>query len=266
MLDRFKREIYYLRISVIDRCNLRCTYCMPPEGIKLKEHKDILSFEEIEEVVKSAVKLGFYKFRLTGGEPLIRKGIIDLVKRLAKIDGVKTLSMTTNGTLLSQYAEELKKAGLSRLNISLDSLNEKRYSEITRGGNLLDALSGIKAAKDAGFENTKLNVVLVDGFNVDEKGKIKLFADKNKLKVRFIKKMDLKSGDYYGVEGGEGGNCSICNRLRLTADGKIKSCLFSDLEFDIRKEGIENAIVKAIENKPEKGYKSLKREMIQIGG
>ena len=266
MFDRFNREIYYLRISVTDRCNLRCTYCMPEEGIKLKSHEDILRFEEIEELVKTAVKLGFYKFRLTGGEPLVRRGIVELVKKIAIIDGVKTLAMTTNGLLLTKYAEELKAAGLSRLNISLDSLKPERYQEITRGGNLNQALDGIKAALATGFEKTKLNVVIVDGFNEDEKDNFKKFTAENSLKVRFIRKMDLKSGDYYGVEGGEGGNCSICNRIRVTADGKIRSCLFSDHEIDLRQEGFEAGLKKAIDCKPEKGHKSLKREMVQIGG
>ncbi|MBU0672372.1 MAG: radical SAM protein [Candidatus Margulisbacteria bacterium] len=266
MLDRFNRDIYYLRISVTDRCNLRCTYCMPEKGICLKSHDDILSYEEIEDIVRTAVKLGFSKFRLTGGEPLIRKGIVGLVERLAKIEGVKTLAMTTNGLLLSKYAKELKSAGLSRLNISLDTLQPERYKEITRGGILADALAGIKAAQEAGFTKTKLNAVIVDSFNDDEKDNFKKFAQKNEMKVRFIKKMDLKSGDYYEVEGGEGGNCSICNRLRVTADSKIRSCLFSDNEIDLRKEGIETGLKKAILCKPEKGHKSLKREMIQIGG
>ncbi|OGC04285.1 radical SAM protein [candidate division WOR-1 bacterium RIFOXYA12_FULL_43_27] len=266
MLDQYNRDIYYLRIAVTDLCNLRCTYCMPEEGIKLKKHEEILNFEEIVEIVKVAVSLGFYKFRLTGGEPLVRRGIIDLVKMLAQIDGVKTLAMTTNGLLLPQFAKQLKAAGLSRLNISLDSLNKERYNKITRGGELADALAGIKSAREAGFEKTKLNAVIVDGFNDDEKDNLKKFADENKMKIRFVKKMDLKSGDYYGVEGGEGGNCSICNRVRLTADGKLRSCLFSDYEVDVRTVGIERAFRQVIENKPEKGDKSLKREMIQIGG
>ncbi len=266
MLDRFNRDIYYLRISVTDRCNLRCTYCMPEAGIKLKSHADILSYEEIEEIARVAVGLGFYKFRLTGGEPLIRKGIVGLVENLAKIEGVKTLAMTTNGLLLSACAKRLKTAGLTRLNISLDSLRVERYRQITRGGDLSLALAGVRAAREAGFEKTKLNVVLVDGFNDDEKEDFNKFAAENNLKARFIKKMDLKNGDYYAVEGGEGGNCSICNRLRITADGKIRSCLFSDDEIDIRREGIEAALRKGITSKPEKGYKSLIREMIEIGG
>src|SRR3989339_1274382 len=266
MLDRFNRDIYYLRISVTDKCNLRCTYCMPAEGICLKSHDDILRFEEIEELVKTAVRLGFYKFRLTGGEPLVRRGIIDLVQMLAQINGVKTLAMTTNGLLLPQYAKELKKAGLSRLNIRLDSLKPEKYKEITRGGKLEDVLAGIKSSCEAGFEKTKLNAVIVDGFNDDEKDNLKKFAEENKMKIRFIKKMDLKSGDYYGVEGGEGGDCSICNRIRLTADGKLRSCLFSDYEVDVRQVGFEAGLKKAIADKPEKGDKALKREMVQIGG
>jgi cyclic pyranopterin phosphate synthase len=251
---------------VTDRCNLRCTYCLPENGIKLKSHNEILRYEEIEELVKTAVKLGFNKFRLTGGEPLVRKGIVGLVEKLARIDGVGTLAMTTNGLLLDKYAKSLKAAGLTRLNISLDSLKPERYAQITRGGSLKDALAGIQAAKEAGFERTKLNVVLVDGFNNDEKEAFTKFADEHNLQARFIKKMDLKSGDYYGVEGGEGGNCAICNRLRVTADGKIRSCLFSDDEIDLRQEGFAAGLKKAIANKPEKGHKSLKREMIEIGG
>src|SRR3989339_379690 len=230
MLDQFNREIYYLRISVTDRCNLRCTYCMPKDGIKLKRHDEILSFEEILEIVKTAVKLGFYKFRLTGGEPLVRRGIVDLVKMLSSVQEVQTLAMTTNG-------------------------------------NLSEALAGIIAAKDAGFEKTKLNIVLVDGFNDDEKEDFMKFADDNNLKARFIKKMDLKSGDYYKVEGGEGGHCAICNRIRLTADGKLRPCLFSDYEVDIRKEpSLEDAFLKVVNHKPERGYKTSNREMYQIGG
>ena len=262
MLDQFNRNIYYLRIAVTDKCNLRCTYCMPEEGIKLKAHSDILSFEEIEEVVKAAVKLGFYKFRLTGGEPLVRRGIVDLARQLAAIPGVKTLAMTTNGLLL----QGLKAAGLTRLNISLDSLRPERYREITRCGDLNLALAGIKAARDAGFTGTKLNSVLVDKFNDDEKESLASFAEKNGLKARFIKKMDLKSGEFYKVENGEGGDCSICNRVRLTADGKLRPCLFSNYEVDVRSMGAEAALKAVINNKPARGGKSNNREMIEIGG
>ncbi|MBU0629806.1 MAG: radical SAM protein [Candidatus Margulisbacteria bacterium] len=266
MLDRFNRDIYYLRIAVTDKCNLRCTYCMPEEGIRLKPHSEILSFEEIEEIVKAAVKLGFYKFRLTGGEPLVRRGIVDLVRGLAAIDGVKTLAMTTNGILLSQYAKELKAAGLTRLNISLDSLQPERYRQITRCGELSEALAGIKAAREAGFSGTKLNSVLIDGFNADEKEALIDFAKASGLKGRFIRKMDLKSGSFYKVENGEGGDCSICNRVRLTADGKLRSCLFSNFEVDVRAIGAEAALKEVINNKPARGEKSNNREMIEIGG
>ena len=266
MFDRFNRDISYLRIAVTDRCNLRCTYCMPEEGIKRKARGDILSYEEIEEVMKTAVKLGFYKFRLTGGEPLVRKDIVECVRRLANIDGVKTLAMTTNGLLLPVYAKGLKAVGLSRLNISLDSLKAERYRQITRGGDLTLAMAGIHAAQKAGFAGTKLNVVLLDGINDDEKEALCYFAAENNLGIRFIKKMNLKTGKFFEIEGSTGGSCAICNRLRLTADGKLRSCLFSDLEFDIRKEGIEQAFKKAIQDKPEKGHKSLAREMVEIGG
>jgi len=266
MLDRFNRKIYYLRISVTDRCNLRCTYCMPDEGIKLIPRENILSYEEIEEIVRVATKLGFYKFRLTGGEPLVRKGIVGLVARLARIEGVKILTMTTNGLLLPEYAHQLKEDGLSYLNISLDCLNEKRYQEITRGGRLSQVLAGIRAAREAGFETIKLNVVLIDSTKDMEQEGIKRFARENKLAVRFIRKMDLKNGVYFKVEGGDGGNCAICNRIRLTADGKLKPCLFSDYEVDVRKEGLEKAFRKAILGKPERGERSIKRKMYEVGG
>lgn len=265
MLDQYKREINYLRISVTDKCNLRCAYCMPKDGIKLKSHSDILSYEEIEDIVRAAVKLGFRKFRLTGGEPLIRKNIIYLVEKLAEVKGVETLAMTTNGILLPKYAKTLKEAGLTRLNISLDSLRKDRHKKITRIGNLSESLAGIDAAREAGFEKTKLNVVLIEGVNYDEKEDFKRFAAEKNLEVRFIKKMSLKEGHFYKVEGGDGGACAICNRMRLTADGKIRPCLFSDAEFDIRALGAEKGLKEAISCKPEKGNKVITREMYQIG-
>ena len=183
-----------------------------------------------------------------------------------RIEEVKSRWSSWQG-FVPQYVKDLKKAGLTRLNISLDSLKEDRYKIITCGGNLSEALAGIIAAKDAGFEKTKLNIVLVDGFNDDEKEDFMKFADDNNLKARFIKKMDLKSGDYYKVEGGAGGHCAICNRIRLTADGKLRPCLFSDYEVDIRKEpSLEDAFLKVVNHKPERGYKTSNREMYQIGG
>src|SRR5664280_2578531 len=160
MLDRFNREINYLRISVTDRCNLRCRYCMPEEGIRLLRHEDILSFDEITGFTKAAVRNGITKVRITGGEPLVRKGIVSLVKMVASIDGIKDLSMTTNGVMLKEFALDLKKAGLHRVNISLDTADPDRFSQITRGGNINDVMSGIISAKDAGLLPVKINCVI----------------------------------------------------------------------------------------------------------
>jgi len=144
MLDRFNREIFYLRISVTDRCNLRCIYCMPAKGIKLKRADEILSYEKIIQIVRKAAKLGIYKIRLTGGEPLVRKNISYLVSQLKRLEGIREVSMTTNGILLASMASELKEAGLDRLNISLDSLDPELYKYITRGGNVNRVLEGIE--------------------------------------------------------------------------------------------------------------------------
>ena len=148
MLDRFNRNINYLRISVTDRCNLRCTYCMPECGVDLISHEEILTFEEITEIVRMGVKLGIDKVRITGGEPLVRRGVVDLVKMIAEIPGIDDFAMTTNGALLDQFAEPLKNAGLHRVNVSLDTLNPDRYKEITRVGDIKNVLVGIKAAKE----------------------------------------------------------------------------------------------------------------------
>ena len=147
MLDKEGREINYLRISITDLCNLRCKYCIPEEGVNKKCHSEILSFEEIEEVVKTSAKLGINKIRITGGEPLVRKGIVDLVKKIARVPGINEVAMTTNGTLLKQLAKPLKEAGLKRVNVSIDTLKEDRYENITRGGKLSDVLEGLEAAK-----------------------------------------------------------------------------------------------------------------------
>ncbi|HFB61706.1 MAG TPA: radical SAM protein, partial [Bacteroidetes bacterium] len=160
MLDRYNRKINYLRISVTDRCNLRCTYCMPASGIKLIPHDEIISFEEIREIVRQGVRDGISKVRLTGGEPLVRKGIVELVHMIASIPGVKDLAMTTNGILLEQFARPLAEAGLTRVNISLDTLSEKRYAEITRGGDIHKVFRGIEAARAAGLSPIKINCVV----------------------------------------------------------------------------------------------------------
>ncbi|MDP3434876.1 MAG: radical SAM protein, partial [Bacteroidota bacterium] len=212
MFDRFNRQINYLRISVTDRCNLRCTYCMPEEGIRLLNHADILSFEEITEFANLAVANGITKVRLTGGEPLVRKDIVKLVAMLAAINGLEDLSMTTNGILLSEHAVDLKKAGLNRINISLDTVNPEQYCQITRNGELTKVLEGIDAARDAGLEPIKINCVLL-GQPDDESRKLKQFCEDRGLSLRFIHQMNLKTGEFSTVEGGEGGNCKKCNRV-----------------------------------------------------
>ncbi|HPE55227.1 MAG TPA: radical SAM protein [Bacteroidales bacterium] len=266
MYDRFNRKINYLRISVTDRCNLRCTYCMPAEGIELVRHKDILSFEEILEVVKTGVEYGINKVRITGGEPLVRKGIIELVSMIARVPGVEDLSMTTNGALLDLFAGELANAGLQRINISLDTMDPKRYREITRVGNLSSAISGIIAARLAGLSPIKINCVIKESPLEKDSQDVAQFCKQNDLEVRFIKEMDLENGRFSKVIGGDGGNCAICNRLRLTANGKIKPCLFSDLEFDIRELGVEEAFLKAVGQKPREGTKSKVNKFSNIGG
>ena len=265
MFDRFNRPINYLRISVTDRCNLRCTYCMPEEGIRLLDHSDILSFEEISEFTKLAVANGITKVRLTGGEPLVRKGIVELVSILAKIDGLEDLSMTTNGILLPKYADDLKRAGLNRINISLDTVNPDNYCKITRDGDLNLALEGIEAAQKAGLQPIKVNCVLL-GQPDEETKKLKQFCESKGLKLRFIHQMNLKTGEFSTVEGGEGGNCSKCNRVRLLANGDIKPCLFSDLAYNIRKLGHQEALNLALGNKPKSGTYNKSGEFYNIGG
>lgn len=266
MQDKFGRTINYLRISVIDRCNLRCKYCMPADGIECQRHEDILSFEEIIDVVKHAVTLGINKVRLTGGEPLIRRNIVHLVEMLADIPEIKDLAMTTNGILLPKYAKDLKLAGLHRVNISLDTMDAKKFHEVTRGGNIIDVLKGIDAAQTAELNPIKINCVTGNIFTPEDTARVKEFAEKNDLQIRFIKIMDLKSGNFSIVEGGTGGDCQHCNRLRLLSDGTIRPCLFSNLGFNIRKLGIPQALIKAIEQKPEKGVSCQDEWMYKIGG
>jgi len=264
--DRFNRHINYLRISVTDRCNLRCQYCMPEDGIRLMNHQDILSFEEITEVVRVAVNLGIDKFRITGGEPLVRKDIVTLVSQMASVNGVKDLSITTNGILLEGLAQPLKDAGLRRVNISLDTLNPLKFSEITRGGDIHKVLRGIQAAKAAGLEPIKINCVVFKSSNEADALEVKEYGRKNNLQVRFIRQMNLESGEFSVVEGGEGGNCSQCNRLRLTANGMVKPCLFDEQEFSVRELGAEKALLSALNSKPLNGCFNSKGSFYNIGG
>jgi cyclic pyranopterin phosphate synthase len=239
---------------------------MPEEGIRLIRHEDILSYDEINEFTRVAVRMGINKVRITGGEPLVRKGIITLVGMLASVNGVDDLSMTTNGALLDRFASQLAEAGLNRVNISLDTINPDQYRYITRGGNLEDVLRGIEAAKKAGLQPVKINCVVRDSGSVKDAQGVAEFCRINDLEVRYINEMDLERGKFSEVEGGTGGNCAICNRLRLTPNGLLKPCLFSDKEFSIRTLGYEEAILRALEAKPEEGGKCLNSNFYNIGG
>ena len=266
MLDKYNRRINYMRISVTDRCNLRCVYCMPAEGIKLIPHKEILSFDEIYEVAKVAVSMGVDKIRITGGEPLVRKNIVELVRMIASLEGVKDLGMTTNGIYLSKYAQQLADAGLHRVNISLDTMNPEKYKEVTRLGDINQVFEGIEAAKKADLNPVKINCVIQKSQTEPDAQAVARFCHKNDLEVRFIREMDLETGQFWRVQGGDGGECKICNRLRLTSNGKIRPCLFSDLEYDVRKLGVEKAISLAVGNKPKTGTKSKVAKFSNVGG
>jgi cyclic pyranopterin phosphate synthase len=191
MLDKFNREINYLRVSITDRCNLHCVYCRPKEGISLQGHEDILRYEEIIRIVSIAVKMGLIKVRVTGGEPLVRRGCIEFFAALKKIDGLKDISLTTNGILLAELAQRIFNAGISRINISLDSLNKDKYSKITRGGNLDDVLRGIARAEEIGFSPIKINTVAIKGFNDDEAVDFARLAVEKPFQVRFIELMPV---------------------------------------------------------------------------
>lgn len=200
MKDSFRREITYLRISLTDRCNLRCAYCMPPEGIEKRTHGQILSLEEIEEISRAAVELGVRKIRLTGGEPLVRRGVLTLCRRLRDIPALEELALTTNGILLPDMAADLKAAGVDRVNISLDTLNPLKYRRITRGGSLDAALAGIRAAKAAGLAPLKLNCVLIGGFNDDEIPALAALTQREPVEVRFIELMPIGDAAAFGPE------------------------------------------------------------------
>jgi len=266
MYDRYNRKINYLRVSVTDRCNLRCNYCMPEDGIKLLNHQDILTFNEIVAFVEVAVSLGVNKVRITGGEPLVRKGIVDLIGMIAKISGIDDLSMTTNAIMLSQFAGPLFEAGLRRVNVSLDTIDPDKFRNLTRGGEINDVFSGLHEAKRIGFKPIKLNCVIHKSSNEPDALAVKEFANKNGFDIRFIPMMNLEKGIFGQVEGGDGGNCSSCNRLRLTANGLVKPCLFSDLGYSVRELGSKEAIEKAIGLKPESGSHNLQGKFYNIGG
>jgi len=266
MLDYFNRRITYLRISVTDRCNLRCTYCMPEEGVKLLSHNDLLTFDEIVGIVRYGVENGIEKVRITGGEPLVRRGIVSLVEQIAQIKGIKDFGMTTNGILLPKYAEDLKKAGLHRVNISLDSINHQKFKQITRIGDLNEVFAGIEAAKSAGLTPIKINCVIKATKEEPDAIEISNFCKENNLEVRYIREMDLEKGTFWQIHGGDGGKCSVCNRLRITSVGKIKPCLFNNIEYDIRELGIEKAFAAALSSKPLVGSVNKNDKFSNLGG
>jgi cyclic pyranopterin phosphate synthase len=239
---------------------------MPEEGIKLVSHSDILTFDEIASFCRVAIENGVTKIRLTGGEPLVRRGITRLVSMLADLEGISDLSMTTNGVLLRDFAMGLKAAGLHRVNISLDTVDPKKFNVITRIGNIKDVFEGIKAAKEAGLLPVKINCVIRESKDEQEALAVTKFCNENGLEIRYIRQMDLLKGHFSTVEGGTGGDCTACNRLRLTAVGKLKPCLFSDLEFDVRELGFEKAFLRAIELKPPCGSVNNGGAFYNIGG
>ncbi len=216
--------------------------------------------------LKLQLGLGIDKIRLTGGEPLVRKDITELVGMISRVKGITDLALTTNGVLLKNFAVSLKEAGLQRVNISLDTLDQEKYKHITRGGDLKEVLEGIQAARDAGLDPIKINCVVFKSSDERDALLVKDFAAREGFQVRFIRQMDLESGEFSVVEGGEGGNCSICNRLRITANGMVKPCLFDNQEFSVRQLGAEEALMRAMHSKPQQGCSNSSGRFYNIGG
>ncbi len=268
MLDKFNRKIDYLRISVTDRCNLRCTYCMPEEGVATKSHSSIKKKKKMVEVAREAGALGIKKIRLTGGEPLVRKGVLSLIEQLKKLPGLNELTLTTNGVLLDTMARPLKETGIDRLNISLDTLEPGQYTSLTRGGDIRRVLRGIDAVNEAGFENTKINMVVIPGFNQEEVEPMRVFCREKGFSLQRINHyslFDIESIDRdYAAE--RPLKCHLCNRIRLTADGKLKPCLFSNLEIPLDFNHLKGSLIEAIHSKPESGTCTSNRQNWQIGG
>jgi cyclic pyranopterin phosphate synthase len=333
--DAFNRPINYLRISVTDRCNLRCVYCLPPDGINLLPHAEVLTYEEIADVAAVAAEIGINKIRLTGGEPLVRAKLQELVALLAGIEGIDDISVTTNGILLKDYAAELKQVGLKRVNISLDSLKREKFAQITRHDKLNDVLKGIEAAKSCGLNPVKVNMVVMRGINDDEVIDFARLTLTDGWHVRFIELMPFavdNPPDGHSVGANVTSNpgfvsadevkerlrvlghlepslpitgngpakyfrlpkasgtvgfiapisqhfCFSCNRLRLTAEGKLRPCLLNDREVDLRQplrsgassNELKKIITGAIKSKPKnhrlaRGQISKKRLMSQVGG
>jgi cyclic pyranopterin phosphate synthase len=327
LLDSFNRRINYLRISLTDRCNLRCIYCMPEHGVPKLIHEDILTYEEMERVARLSVGLGIEKIRLTGGEPLVRKNIVDLTKALGEIPGIRDISLTTNGVLLAEKARSLWEAGVKRINISLDTLNSKKFSEITRFDFFNQVWEGIQEAERIGFSPIKINVVALKGINDDEILAFGRLSYEKPYHIRFIEFMPVGPENGWSAErflsteeiinqlevlgplspvNGQGFDgpakrmafegamgeiglispisehfCPACNRLRLTAEGRLRVCIFSDDETDLRtplRNGasdmeLESIIRGTITRKPKEHPiqmnplpRKCQRQMSKIGG
>lgn len=323
MRDRFGREIDYIRISLTDRCNLRCKYCMPEEGVKLLNHKDILSYEEILILSKIFISLGIKNFKLTGGEPLVRRDVCNLVKELKKLEGIGEVTITTNGVLLEKYGKNLIDSGIDRINVSLDSLNPIKYEEITGRNFLNKVLGGIKVLLAENFERLKINTVPMKPLDREDIENLIYLGKDNPIDIRFIKIMPMgianselgyskkellqiiesilgksspigeKKGngpaEYYSfqnyrsnigfIDAIDNKFCSECNRIRLSATGFIKLCLYYDLGENIRayiynlsENELREKIKDIIYNKPlmhhmnESLIQRDKKNMNQIGG
>ena len=294
MIDPFGREITYLRISLTDKCNLRCRYCMPEEGVCKRSHHEMMHEDELVAAVEAAASLGIHKIRLTGGEPLVKKNILSICRRVAAVEGIREVCLTTNGIALPELAKELRRAGVKRVNLSLDTLNPEKYAYITRIGRLEQFQRGLEAALEAGFEKVKINAVLIGGFNDDEIEALANLTLEYPVDMRFIELMPIRDHDEFGQEAyvpysrvleklpeavpvsGDGGVaklyrlpgakgniglisplnahfCGECNRLRLTADGKLKPCLHSADEYSLKglsREEMKAVFERAIWNKP----------------
>ena len=264
MLDSCGREIRYLRISVTDRCNLRCVYCMPPGGVPSIPHERILSLEKMALVAAAAAALGFDKVRLTGGEPLVRRGVEKLVSLLALIPGIKEIAMTTNGTLLAPVAVDLAARGLKSVNVSVDSMDAERYAVLSRGGHLQEALDGALAAKAAGLR-VKLNAVAMEGHESDLEA-VAAWAAAQGLGFQTIARYRLDEEKRDGGSYDRPPPCSRCDRLRLLVDGTLRPCLHSAMGVPVDFDDLEGSIRRAVLAKPRLGHSCEDLVPAQIGG
>ncbi len=326
LTDSFNRQINYIRISVTDRCNLRCLYCMPPEGLPWIPKEEILTYEEITTIIRSVAPLGVERLRITGGEPLVRRDLPCLVSMLSEIPGIKDIALSTNGLFLAEMGPALKKAGLKRVNVSLDTLKPDRFRQIARRPGLERVLEGLRAAEELGLHPIKINTVVMRGINDDELADFAALTLDHPWHIRLIEVMPLEDNvslqanayipwdemrerlaslgtlepvdgppgngpaRYFRLPGGKGtigvitplshNYCDRCNRVRLTADGRLRLCLFGDQELDLRtplrsgagEEEIRSIFRRAMRIKPQRHHlavgapSSALRALSQVGG